>query len=66
MSTQQTTTPSILGREPVMFMALIQAGIALAVGFGLPVTPEQTGLILAFAAAVLGFIARQSVTPVQT
>ncbi len=54
---------TIFDREPVMFMAVIQAGIALAVSFGLNLDGVQTGAIMAFSAAVLGFIARSKVTP---
>jgi hypothetical protein len=50
--------------EPVMTMALVQAAVAMGVGFGLNWTPEQIGLVLAFTAAMLSFIARQQVTPV--
>lgn len=57
---------SILGREPVMWMALVQAALAAVVAFGLELTPEQIGVLLGFSAAVLGFIARQQVTPVET
>lgn len=55
---------TILDREPVMFMAVIQAGLALAVSFGLNLDGMQTGAIMAFSAAVLGLIARSRVTPV--
>ena len=55
---------TILDREPVMFMAVIQAGIALAVSFGLNLDGMQTGAIMAFSAAVLGLFARSRVTPV--
>ena len=54
---------TIFGREPVMYMAIIQAGLALAAGFGLNLDGQQIALIMAFAAAVLGFIARSQVTP---
>ena len=50
-------------REPVMIMAAVQAGLALAMGFGLSITLEQMGLILGFSAAVLALITRQQVTP---
>lgn len=55
----------ILGREPVMFYALVQTVLALIVAFGLDLTPEQTGAILAVTAALLGLIARSKVTPVE-
>lgn len=49
--------------EPVMFQALVQAAIAMLVAFGLHLTVEQTGTIMAFTAAVLAFITRSQVTP---
>lgn len=55
---------SIFGREPAAIMAVLQAGIALAIGFGLHWTGEQVALVMAFSAAVLGLITRQVVTPV--
>ena len=49
--------------EPAILLGLLNAGLALAVGFGLHVTPEQVGLINAFVAAVLAFVTRSQVTP---
>lgn len=49
--------------EPALALGVVQAVIALAVGFGLPVTPEQVGLIVAFTAAVLSWVTRSNVTP---
>jgi hypothetical protein len=54
----------ILGREPSMVLAFIQAAIVLAVTFGLQLTTEQTGAILALTALGLGLITRSRVTPV--
>lgn len=54
---------TIFGREPVMVLAAVQAAIALAVGFGLNWDGAQVALVTAFAAAVLGLIARQKVSP---
>ena len=54
----------MFGREPAAILGLIQAGVALAIGFGLALTGEQTALIMAFSAAVVAIITRQSVTPV--
>lgn len=62
---QREQGSSILGREPVLWLALVQAGIALAVGFGLEWSGEQVSLVMAFTAALLGFIARSQVTPVR-
>lgn len=56
---------SILGREPALILAALQAALALAVGFGLNLSPEQIALILAFSSAVFGVITRQNVTPTQ-
>lgn len=56
---------TLLGREPVMYLGLIQSALAMGIGFGLDLSTEQTGLIMAFSAAVLGFIARQAVTPIE-
>jgi uncharacterized protein (DUF697 family) len=52
------------GREPAMVLALVQTAIVLGVAFGLRLTPEQTGAILALTAVVLGLITRSKVTPV--
>jgi nitrate/nitrite transporter NarK len=52
-----------LSQEPVMVLAVVQMGVALAVSFGLGLTAEQTGTIVAFAAAILGLIARTQVSP---
>lgn len=56
----------IFGREPVLVLTLVQTAIALVVSFGLDLTGEQTGAIVALSAAILGIIARQRVTPVDT
>jgi hypothetical protein len=50
--------------EPVLITGLIQAVLALAITFGLGVSEEQVGAILAVAAAALAIVARQKVTPV--
>ena len=54
---------NLWNREPVLFMAVIQAALALAISFGIGLTAEQTGAIMAFSAAALGLITRQKVTP---
>ena len=55
---------TILGREPAMVLALVQAVIALVVAFGLSLAPDQIGAILAVTAVVLGLITRSRVSPV--
>ena len=54
----------ILRSEPVLVLGVVQATLAMLVGFGLGWSGEQVALVTAFAAAVLGVIARQRVTPV--
>jgi hypothetical protein len=51
--------------EPAFTLALVQAGLALLVGFGLQLTTEQMALLLAFTAALLGWITRSQVTPMK-
>ncbi len=51
------------GREPALILGLVNALIALAVGFGLPITAAQVGLVNAFVVAVIAFVTRQQVTP---
>ncbi len=46
-----------------MYLALIQTAIALVIGFGLNLTSEQVAAVMAFSAAILGFLARSQVTP---
>ena len=43
----------MFGREPALWMGAVGAVIALGIGFGLPVTPVQFGLIMAAVAAIL-------------
>jgi len=54
---------TLWGREPAMVLSAVQAVIVLAVSFGLQLSPEQTGAILALTAVVLGLITRSQVTP---
>ena len=54
---------TILGREPALVLALVQAVIALVVAFGLNLAPDQIGAILAVTAVVLGLITRSQVSP---
>jgi hypothetical protein len=56
----------VFRREPAVILALVSAVIALAVGFGLDVTAEQAGLIMAAVSAVIGVVTRSQVTPTAT
>lgn len=51
-------------REPAAILAVASAAIALAIGFGAPITTQQMGLIMAFVSSVVGLITRSQVTPV--
>lgn len=53
----------IFGREPALWLTLIQTIVALTVGLGLTITGEQVGLINAAAAAVLTLVAASAVRP---
>jgi len=54
---------NLWGREPVAIVATLQTLLALLLAFGVELTVEQTGAILAATAAVLGLIARSKVSP---
>jgi hypothetical protein len=49
--------------EPVLILGAIQTAVALVVAFGLDLTAEQVGAVVAFSAAVLSVVARRKVTP---
>lgn len=55
---------TVWGREPVAIVATFQTLLALLLAFGVDLTVEQTGAILAATAAVLGLVARSQVSPV--
>lgn len=50
--------------EPVLVTAFMQAVLGLLLAFGLDLSNEQVGSIMAVTAAGLAFIARRKVTPV--
>ena len=49
--------------EPVLVTALIQAVLTLVVSFGLQLSADQIGAILACSGAVLAIVARSQVSP---
>lgn len=55
---------NLFDREPALILGAINAIIAVAVGFGLPISIEQASLINAAVAAVLSVVVRSQVTPV--
>lgn len=50
--------------EPLRLVAAVQATLALAVLFGLPLTEEQLSGIILAVAAWLSFVTRSQVTPI--
>lgn len=54
---------TIFGREPAAIAAFIGAIIALLTSFGLHLTAEQIGSIMAVVTLLLGLIVRSVVTP---
>lgn len=52
--------------EPALVSGLVAALIALGTAFGLNLSPEQQGAIMAVVAAVLAVAVRANVTPVQS
>jgi hypothetical protein len=54
----------IWNREPALVVAFAAAVIALAIGFGVPVTAAQEALIMTFVIAGMGLLTRSQVTPV--
>lgn len=49
--------------EPALVAGIVQAVLAVAVAFGLPLTDAQQGTIMALSAAILAVIVRKNVTP---
>lgn len=53
----------IWAREAALLLAAVQASLAVVVSFGLQLTPEQVGSIMALAAALVALITRQQTKP---
>ena len=56
------TEPNLWGRQPVYILAVVQAALALAVGFGLKMSGDQVALIMALATAIVALITNRKVT----
>ena len=52
-------------REPALVIAALSSLLALLIGFGVPVTPVQFGLIMAAVTAVAGVLVRSQVSPAE-
>lgn len=53
----------IKDREPAMIAAMVQAGLALVVAFGVDLSAEQLAALVAVSAALFGLLTRQAVVP---
>ena len=50
-------------REPALVSGLVAAVIGLGVSFGLELSKEQVGAIMALVVSILAFVTRRQVTP---
>lgn len=59
------TTPmlKIVKSEPVAVAGAVQAVVGLLAAFGLHLSPDQIGAVMAVVAAVLALVVRQNVSP---
>jgi hypothetical protein len=53
----------LIKAEPVLFQGAFQAALAMGMSFGLGLTADQIGAIMAFTTAALTFVTRSQVTP---
>lgn len=53
---------TLWNREPALILGAVQTLVALAVAFGLDLSSEQVGAIMAASAAVVALITRRTVT----
>lgn len=59
-----TATQLIFGREPAFWVGFVQALVSLVTAFGLSLSSEQQGSIMALASAVFGAWLAYSVRPI--
>lgn len=55
---------TLWGREPAAILGAVGALISLAMAFGLELSEEQVGAVMAAVSFLLGLITRSRVTPV--
>jgi hypothetical protein len=53
----------VVKKEPVLIQSLVQAVLGLFLAFGVNLSNEQTGSIMAVVAVILAIVARMFVTP---
>jgi hypothetical protein len=58
------TLMDVIRREPVLSQGIVQAVFACAAAFGLPMTQQQLGTVLALSAASMALLARSHTTSV--
>ena len=54
---------NVVKNEPVLIQSLVQAVLGLFLAFGVNLSNEQTGSIMAVVAVILAIVARMFVTP---
>lgn len=54
---------NVIKNEPVLIQSLVQAVLGLFLAFGVDLSNEQTGSIMAVVAVILAIVARMFVTP---
>lgn len=63
MMKQQRSVVEIVLSDPKQLLTMLQAGLGLGVAFGLSVTAEQMGAIVAFLSAFIVWLNSQQPTP---
>jgi hypothetical protein len=53
----------VVRQEPALILGLVQAVIALVLAFGVDLSTEQIGSIMALTAVILAIVTRMLVTP---
>lgn len=56
---------TLWGREPALVLGAVQTAMALLLAFGLNLSAEQVGAIVAASAAALSLVVRSKVTPTE-
>jgi len=62
--TRRSPVARLLDREPVAWLAVVEAGLGVAVVFGAHLSPKQIAALIVLARAVFALLARRLVTPV--
>lgn len=56
----------LFSREPALILGLVTALLALAIAFGLDLSPSQQGSITALVIAIMAVVTRTQVAPVDS